>query len=167
MNERDSDLRKRAAPSRESCGESHCCGHQPGAPVLRRDQVRLGDGDLLGLGIARPAHDLQPVPQRRRDALGSRPVPAVARRCGSGRRSAFQRPSNASVKWNSDSRDLEHRCHFASAASVRIPVELPLTLQPRVLPPRRPPLRTLGETGRLIVLLGERSRNSTSLQRPL
>ena len=48
-------------------GEPHRRGRQPGGPVLCRDQVRLGDGDLLGLGIAGQADDLQPVPQRRRD----------------------------------------------------------------------------------------------------
>ena len=43
-------------------GEPHRRGRQPGGPVLRRDEVGLGDGDLLGLGVAGQVDDLEPVP---------------------------------------------------------------------------------------------------------
>ena len=42
-------------------------GRQTRSPVLRRDEVRSGDGDLLGLGVARQLDDLEAVPQGRRD----------------------------------------------------------------------------------------------------
>ena len=38
---------------------------KPAVPVLLADQMRLGDGELLGLGIAGQVDDLEPVPQGR------------------------------------------------------------------------------------------------------
>ena len=54
-------------PPAGACGEPDRCGRQSGRPVLRIDQVRLGDGDLLGLGIAGQVDELEPVAQGRRD----------------------------------------------------------------------------------------------------
>ena len=50
-----------------AAGEPHRRGRQAGGPVLGRDQVRLGDGDLLGLGVAGQVDDVEPVAQRRRN----------------------------------------------------------------------------------------------------
>ena len=51
-------------------GQPHRRLRQPGRAVLRADQVRLGDGDLLGLAVAGQLDDLEPVAQRRRDPVG-------------------------------------------------------------------------------------------------
>ncbi len=42
-----------------AAGEADRRRRQPGAPVLRGDQVRLGDGDLLGLAVAGQVDDLE------------------------------------------------------------------------------------------------------------
>ena len=49
-------------------GEPDRRGRQPGGPVLRADEMRLGDGDLLVLAVAGQVDDLEPVAQRGRDA---------------------------------------------------------------------------------------------------
>jgi len=47
--------------------EPHRRGPEAGRPVLHLDQVRLGDGDLLGLRVGGQVDDLEPVPQGRQD----------------------------------------------------------------------------------------------------
>ena len=54
------------APAR-AAGEPDRRPGQPRGPVLRADQMRLGDSDLLGLGVAGQVDDLEPVAQRRQD----------------------------------------------------------------------------------------------------
>ena len=66
-------------------GEPHRRGRQPGGPVLRRDQVRLGDGDLVGLGVAGQVDDLQPILQRQRDPR------RLVRRCDEQHRGQVER----------------------------------------------------------------------------
>ena len=50
-------------------GEPQRRGLEAGGAFLRVDQVRPGDGDLLGLGVAGQVDDLEPVAQRRPDAI--------------------------------------------------------------------------------------------------
>ena len=49
-------------------GEPDRRGRQPGGPVLRAGEMRLGDGDLLVLGVPGQDDDLEPVAQGVRDA---------------------------------------------------------------------------------------------------
>ena len=50
-------------------GEPEGRGGQAGRLVLRRDEMGRGDGDLLGLRVARQLDDLETVAQRRRDLV--------------------------------------------------------------------------------------------------
>ena len=50
-------------------GEPQRRGLEAGGPFLRVDQVRPGDDQLLGLGVAGQVDDLEPVAQRRPDAV--------------------------------------------------------------------------------------------------
>ncbi len=50
-------------------GEPQRRGLEAGGTLLRFDQVRPGDGDLLGLGVAGQVDDLEAVAQRRQDAV--------------------------------------------------------------------------------------------------
>ena len=50
-------------------GQPQRRGLETGGPLLRADQVRPGDGDLLGLGVAGQVDNLEPVAQRRQDAV--------------------------------------------------------------------------------------------------
>ena len=54
-------------PPAGACGEPDRRGRQTGGPVLRADQMRLGDGDLTRFGIAGQVDELEPVAQGRRD----------------------------------------------------------------------------------------------------